>query len=140
MLLVRVARACPIPLAAVIVDIALKVVCGVDIPRSAEIGPGLRLAHGGRGTVIHPRARIGERVTIYHGVTLGTRGDGTDDAPTIGDGAYIGAGACILGGVTVGRKARIGANAVVLTDIPDCATAVGVPARVTYADRSPDST
>lgn len=112
----------------VVPDVLLRLVCGCEIPRSVEVGPGLRLAHGGRGTVVHYKARIGTGVTLYHGVTLGVSGP-SQDAPTLEDGVYVGTGACILGGVTVAAGAKIGANSVVLSDVPAGATAVGAPAK-----------
>lgn len=113
----------------VLPDVLLRLLCGCDIPRAVKIGPGLRLPHGGRGVVIHPGTHIGAKVTLYHGTTLGVSGP-DQGAPTIGDGVYVGTGACILGGVKVGEGARIGANAVVLRDVPAGATAVGVPAQI----------
>lgn len=99
---------------------------GLDIPSSVEIGPGLYIPHP-VGTVIMAR-RIGSRVTIVSAVTIGLRNG--PPIPTIGDDVYIGAGARILGGIKIGNRARIGANAVVLQDVPDDYVAVGVPASV----------
>jgi serine O-acetyltransferase len=99
---------------------------GADLPFQATAGPGIRLPHGGRGTVLHPTVRIGARATIYHQVTIGVRDDGP--AATLGDDVYIGAGAKILGPVHLGNGCRVGANAVVVRDVPAGATAVGVPA------------
>jgi serine O-acetyltransferase len=92
-----------------------------------DIGPGLMLPHG-FALVLHAQ-RIGRDCLILQGVTLGRR-QGDDAYPTIGDQVEIGAGASILGSVRVGDGAIIGANAVVLTDVPAAATAVGVPARI----------
>jgi serine O-acetyltransferase len=77
--------------------------------------------------VLHA-TRIGANVTVLGQVTFGTR----DDAhwPSIGDGAFIGVGARVLGGITIGERARIGANAVVTIDVPPDSTAVGIPARI----------
>ena len=82
------------------------------------------------GVVIGETSVIGDDVTLYHGVTLGgvTWSPGKRH-PTVGDGVVMGAGAQVLGPITVGRDARIGANAVVLKDVPPGATMVGIPAR-----------
>jgi serine O-acetyltransferase len=102
------------------------------IPLAAEIGPGTRCGHRGVGIVIHPDARIGSRCLIRVQVVIGTarRVEGPRIAPEIGDGVVIGVGAKILGAVRVGNGANIGANAVVLEDVPAGALAVGVPARI----------
>lgn len=102
-----------------------------------SIGPGFVISHG-HGTVISARA-IGRRLWVHHQVTIGwTYGHGAG-MPTIGDDVFVGAGAKILGPVRVGDGARIGANAVVLRDVPDGATAVGVPAEVIERRGSPGS-
>lgn len=109
---------------------------GNDIHPGAKIGRNLFIDHG--FSVIGETAEIGDDVTIYQHVTLG----GTDPAngiggkrhPTIGDGAIIGSGAQVLGPVTVGARARVGANAVVTRDVPEGATMVGIPARQTLVD------
>lgn len=102
-------------------------VIGAELPRSVAVGPGLRLPHCGRGVILHPDTRIGAGVTLYHQVTVGVRANSAP--PVIGDDVYIGCGAKILGAVTVGRGGRIGANAVVLTDVGEDEAWVGVPAR-----------
>ncbi|MAT06295.1 MAG: serine acetyltransferase [Acidimicrobiaceae bacterium] len=101
-------------------------VYGLELAPSTPVGGGLYIAHP-VGCVLHA-ASIGENVTVIGQVTLGY----ADDArwPTIDDRAFLGVGARILGGITVGADGRVGANAVVLTDVPAGATAVGVPARV----------
>jgi serine O-acetyltransferase len=99
---------------------------GLDIPPAVDIGPGLYIPHP-VGTVVMARG-IGARVTLVSGITVGMRRGG--DFPTLGDDVYVGAGARILGSITVGSGARIGANAVVLRDVPDGAAAVGIPATV----------
>ena len=99
---------------------------GLDIPPSVEIGPGLYVPHP-VGTVVMAR-RIGARVSLVSGITIGMRR--TLDFPILGDDVFVGAGARILGGIVIGEGACIGANAVVLTDVPPGATAVGVPARI----------
>ena len=105
---------------------------GIEVSPKVEIGGGLFLPHT-VGTVIGAE-RIGKNVTIMQGVTLGTKepdfGFTVSTRPIIGDHVLIGAGAKVIGPVTVGDYAKIGANAVVVHDIPAYALAVGVPARV----------
>lgn len=100
-----------------------------SVPPGTRIGRGSRFAYGGIGCVIHVDCIIGERCVIGQGVTLGGNGN-ENGVPNVGNDVYISAGARILGPVHIGSRARIGANAVVLTDVPEGATAVGVPARV----------
>jgi serine O-acetyltransferase len=103
--------------------------CGVDILPRAEIGGGCIIAHG-IGLVIGGRTVIGEDCTLLHGVTLGEVRFDELDCPRVGDRVTLGAGAIVLGGITIADDAVIGAGAVVLTDIPHGAAAAGVPARV----------
>lgn len=108
-----------------------RFITGIEIHPGAKIGKGLFIDHG-MGVVIGETAEVGNNVTIYHGVTLG--GTGKDKGkrhPTVGDDVVIGAGSKVLGPIYIGSGAKIGANAVVLRDVPSNATAVGVPARVT---------
>lgn len=101
---------------------------GISLPKSAVIGPGLRIWHFG-GIFLHPAVRMGANCTLRQGVTIGNReADGA--VPTIGDDVDFGAYAQVLGGVYIGNGCRIGAMSVVLCDVPDGATAVGVPARI----------
>ncbi|MEU4387703.1 serine acetyltransferase [Promicromonospora sp. NPDC023805] len=106
-------------------------ITGADIAWSARIGPGLVLWHP-TGVVIGPGVVVGRDARIQQGITLGAARSrtGQDGDPVLGDGVYVGAGARVLGPVRVGDRARIGANAVVLIDVPDDASAVGVPARI----------
>lgn len=111
---------------------------GIDIHPGAKIGKHLFIDHG--FTVIGETAEIGDNVTIYQCVTLG----GTNPAngiagkrhPSLQDGVIIGSGAQILGPITVGPRARVGANAVVTKDVPEGAVMVGIPARQTLLDAS----
>jgi serine O-acetyltransferase len=100
----------------------VKLLVGADLHHTCCIGPGLRLAHGGRGVVLAPGVVIGSDVALYHQVTLGTTETRPDvwplPVPVIDDGARIGAGARVLGDVKVGAGSVIGANAVVLADVP----------------------
>jgi len=102
---------------------------GIEIHPGAAIGKGLFIDHG-MGVVIGETAEIGDDVLLYHGVTLG--GTGKDKGkrhPTVRNNVIIGSGAKILGPIVIGEGAKIGANAVVLRDVPKNATAVGSPAR-----------
>ncbi len=104
---------------------------GIEIHPGAEIGDYLFIDHG-MGIVIGETTIIKDRVTMYHGVTLGGVSTelGSKRHPTIGNDVIIGAGATVLGNITIGDGAQIGAGAVVLKDVPAGATAVGVPARI----------
>lgn len=103
--------------------------CGISLPYTVRLGRRVRIWHHG-GMILHARA-IGDDVQIRQNTTVGlARPDRPLEIPTIGDRVDIGCGACILGAVTVGDDSRIGANAVVLADVPPGATAVGVPARI----------
>jgi serine O-acetyltransferase len=102
------------------------VLFGLEIPSGADIGGGLYIAHP-IGTVIMPR-RIGRNCSIIAAVTIGMRSEWA--FPDIGDNVFIGAGARVLGGIRVGNGAVVGANAVVIHDVPDGATVVGIPSRV----------
>lgn len=103
---------------------------GIEIHPSAIIGRGLLIDHGS-GVVIGETAEIGNNCTLYQGVTLGGVGSVKGKRhPTLYDGVTVGAGAKVLGAIEIGSGAKIGANAVVLTDVPDNATAVGIPARI----------
>jgi serine O-acetyltransferase len=102
---------------------------GIEIHPGARIGPRLFIDHG-MGVVIGETSVIGEDVTLYHGVTLGgTAWDKGKRHPTLENGVIVGAGAQVLGPVTIGEGARIGSNAVVLTDVPAGVTVVGVPGK-----------
>ncbi len=102
---------------------------GIEIHPGATLGRGVFIDHG-MGVVIGETAIVGDDVTLYQGVTLGGTGKQRGKRhPTIEDRAVIGVGAAVLGAVTVGADARIGAGAVVLNDVPPHTTAVGVPAR-----------
>jgi serine O-acetyltransferase len=105
---------------------------GVDLS-GTPIGPGLFLSHG-QSTILSAE-RIGANLQVHQGVTVGWDYRG-DRRPIIGDDVFIGAGAKVLGAITVGDGARIGANAVVLCDVPPGATAVGVPAQIRDAPAS----
>jgi serine O-acetyltransferase len=102
------------------------VCCNCIIGRGAEFGPGFVLVHA-TGVVINGQVRGGARVHIEHQVTVGAE---RRQSPVLGDDVFLGAGAKVIGAVTIGEGARIGANAVVVRDLPPHCTAVGIPARV----------
>lgn len=102
---------------------------GIEIHPGAKIGRGLVIDHG-MGVVIGETSEIGDNVLLYHGVTLG--GTGKDKGkrhPTVGNNVVIGAGAKVLGPIYIGSNSKIGANSVVLNNVPEGATAVGIPAK-----------
>lgn len=103
---------------------------GIEIHPGATIGRRFFIDHG-MGVVIGETAEIGDDVTLYHGVTLGgTSWKEGKRHPTLGNGVVVGAGAKILGPITIGDFSKVGSNAVVVRDVPANATAVGIPARV----------
>jgi serine O-acetyltransferase len=103
---------------------------GVEIHPGATLGRRLFIDHG-MGVVIGETAEVGDDCTLYHGVTLGgTTWKRGKRHPSLGNGVVIGAGAKLLGPISVGDRARIGSNAVVVKDVPAGATAVGIPARI----------
>nr|WP_172342964.1 serine O-acetyltransferase [Novosphingobium sp. SG751A] len=107
-----------------------RVLTNVDIHPGARIGRRFFIDHGAC-VVIGETAEIGDDVTLYHGVTLGgTSWQGGKRHPTLGDGVVVGCGAKILGPITLGAGARVGANSVVIEDVPPGMTVVGIPGRV----------
>ncbi|MCA9261992.1 MAG: hypothetical protein KDA61_22395, partial [Planctomycetales bacterium] len=108
---------------------AVEWTCGISLPYTVKVGRRVRIWHHG-GMILHA-ASIGDDVTLRQNTTFGVvRTDHNFELPEICDGADIGAGACILGAVRIGMRAVVGANAVVLIDVPDDGVAVGVPAKV----------
>ncbi len=108
---------------------AVEVATGVVLPASAEIGPGLLISHPGT-IIVHPDTHIGARCSVGQDTTIGTTGRGGGGVPVIGDDVFLGSGCRVLGAVSIGDGASVGANAVVLKDVPAYHTAVGVPAQV----------
>ena len=103
---------------------------GIEIHPGAKIGRGLFIDHGS-GVVIGETTEIGDNCTLYQGVTLGGTGKHTGKRhPTLGNNVMVGSGAKVLGPMKIGDNSKIAANAVVLSEIPDNSTAVGIPARV----------
>jgi serine O-acetyltransferase len=132
-------RAAGVPVLPRLVSHFGRWVTGIEIHPGATIGKGFFIDHG-MGVVIGETAEIGDNVTLYQGVTLGGTGhDRGKRHPTLQDNVLVGVGAKVLGAITIGEGARIGAGAVVLRDVPPHATAVGVPAKV-VAYRQPDGT
>lgn len=108
---------------------------GIEIHPGATIGRRFFIDHG-MGVVIGETAEIGDDVTLYHGVTLGgTSWKEGKRHPTLGNGVVIGAGAKVLGPITIGDGAKIGSNAVVVKNVPAGATAAGIPARILDEER-----
>jgi serine O-acetyltransferase len=107
-----------------------RLVTNIDIHPGATIGRRFFIDHGA-GVVIGETAEIGDDVTLYHGVTLGgTTWNRGKRHPTLGDGVVVGAGAKILGAITLGAQVRVGANSVVVKDVPSHRTVVGIPAKI----------
>ena len=119
---------------------------GINISWSTEIGPGLLVGHAG-GVVVSPYARLGRDVNVSHNVTIGVSNGGrSPGAPIVGNRVYIGPGAVLIGGITVGDDVAIGANATVTKDVPDGATvrnAAGEiysgPGSVNYVNRTSEN-
>ncbi|OJT26219.1 serine acetyltransferase [Archangium sp. Cb G35] len=121
------ARGLGIPLGNHALRVAQTAVLGVEIGKDVELGSGVYFVHS-LGTVVGGDAKVGNRVRFYGNNTVGTAKD--DGYPVIEDDVWVGAGARILGPITVGARSRIGANAVVLQDVPPDSVAVGIPARI----------
>ncbi|AXU64349.1 TPA: serine O-acetyltransferase [Clostridioides difficile] len=103
---------------------------GIEIHPGAKMGEGILIDHG-MSVVIGETAEVGNRVTIYQGATLGATGKDTGKRhPTVGDDVLIGAGTKILGPLNIGSNSKIGANSVVVKDVPNGATVVGIPAKI----------
>lgn len=105
----------------------MQITLGCTIPYSAELEEGVIIAHF-HGIVIHQDSKIGEKTIIYQNVCIGGRNGKT--GAIIGKNCLLGAGCCILGDIKIGNNVKVGANAVVLEDIPDNCTVIGVPAKI----------
>lgn len=118
------------PLTARAISQLTKALTGIEIHPAAKVGKRVFIDHGS-GVVIGETAEVGDDCTIYQGVTLGGTGKHQGKRhPTLGEGVMVGAGAKVLGPVNIGAGAKIAAGAVVLNDIPEDSTAVGIPAKV----------
>jgi serine O-acetyltransferase len=127
-------RAAGVPVVPGALAAASRAVTGIEIHPAARIGQGLFIDHG-TGVVVGETSEIGEDVTLYQGVTLGGTGFATGKRhPTVGDDVTIGSGAKLLGPIEVGRGAKVGANSVVITDVPPNSTVVGNPGHVVRVD------
>lgn len=115
-----------------------RILFATVVPPAVRMGKDVLLGYKGLGIVIHRRAVIGNRVNVGANVTIGGRGSYVG-VPVIEDDVLIGAGAKILGPVHVGRGARIGANAVVLHDVPPGVTVVGIPARILQSNTTAEN-
>ena len=123
-----------------------RIVTGIEIHPGAKIGRRLFIDHG-MGVVIGETSEIGDDVTLYHDVTLGGVAPSIDSDsqrdvkrhPTLADGVIVGSGAQVLGPITIGKNARVGANAVVTKDVAHCATVVGIPARAVQPRQAEDN-
>lgn len=115
---------------AIVYRLVAETLCGCEVPISVTAGPGLTIFHG-FGLVVHPSAVLGCGVTLRHGVTIGNIG-GLGAAPRLEDGVTVGVGASILGPITIGERASIGAHALVLHDVP-----AGANVRAAEADIQP---
>ncbi|HMD52688.1 MAG TPA: serine O-acetyltransferase [Solirubrobacteraceae bacterium] len=123
-----------VPVLPRMVSMVTRAVTGIEIHPSARIGQGLFIDHGA-GVVIGETADIGRDVTLYQGVTLGGTGFATGKRhPTVQDNVTIGSGAKLLGPITIGHGAKIGANSVVITDVPPNSTVVGNPGHPVRVD------
>lgn len=111
-----------------------RIVFSVSLPPSVTVGRNVVFGYQGLGIVVHRQAVLGNDIVISPNVVIGGRGQ--PGAPVIGDNVLIGAGACILGPVTIRQNVKIGANAVVTFDVPPDVTVVGVPARIVQPRRS----
>ena len=100
---------------------------GVELPAEVIAGPGLRIHHG-QALVVNPSVVLGARCTLRHSTTLGNKREGDARCPVLGDDVDVGVGAVIIGPVRIGDGARIGANAVVVDDVPAGVTVIGNPA------------
>ncbi len=119
-----------VPLVPRALALVTRAVTGIEIHPAASIGQRLFIDHG-TGVVVGETAQIGDNVTLYQGVTLGGTGFATGKRhPTVEDNVTIGSGAKLLGPITVGHGAKIGANSVVITDVPPNSTVVGNPGHV----------
>src|SRR5690242_6878110 len=126
-----------VPFLPLVIAAIARSITGIEIHPAATIGQGFFIDHG-MAVVIGQTAEIGDDVTLYQGVTLGGTGFATGKRhPTVQDNVTIGSGAKLLGPITVGHGAKVGANSVVITDVPPNSTVVGVPGHPVRVDGRP---
>jgi serine O-acetyltransferase len=118
-----------------LLKIASQILTGIDLPCETRIGQRLKFEHFG-GIIISGDTVLGDDVVVRNGVTIGLRRTAEPGSPVIGNRVDIGTGAKLLGAITIGDDAVIGANAVVLCDVPAGALAVGIPARIILRRRA----
>jgi serine O-acetyltransferase len=118
-----------VPVLPRIIFYIVRILFGGHVPYTATIGSGTSFGCGALGVVLHPHTVIGENCVIAQNVTIGGRSM-FREVPRLGNNVFVGTGAKILGPVKIGDKVKIGANAVVIRDVPSNSTVVGVPARI----------
>lgn len=121
--------AAPLKVVFLFANLFCEVVMEMHIDALATIGPGLYIAHIG-GVHINPAAVLGKNCDIAHRVTIGASAMGRQGVPVLGDDAYVGTGATLVGKIKIGSGAKIAANTLVITNVPDGATVMGVPGRI----------
>jgi serine O-acetyltransferase len=126
----------PLSFAYKVLKLASQILTGIDLPCEVRVGRRLLIEHFG-GIIVSGDTELGDDVVIRNGVTIGLKRTGEKGAPVIGNRVDIGTGAKVLGAITIGDDVVIGANAVVLTDVPANSLAVGVPARIIPRKPSP---
>jgi len=139
MLLYRIGNWCyrkKIPVVTKIFDGLIRIIHNSAVYSATSIGEGTVFGYGGIALIIHKHATVGRNCVIGGNVTIGGK-SGSRDVPVIEDNVYIATGAKILGNVTVGEGAVIGANAVVVKDVPARSVAAGVPAKIIATDIDP---
>ena len=139
MLLYRIGNWCyrkKIPVVTKIFDGLIRIIHNSAVYSDTSIGEGTVFGYGGIALIIHKHATVGRNCVIGGNVTIGGK-SGSSDVPVIEDNVYIATGAKILGNVTVGEGAVIGANAVVVKDVPARSVAAGVPAKIIATDIDP---
>jgi len=122
-----------IPFLPKLIKLLIFLLYNSSIPYEAKLGKGTRFGYGGIGVVLHKRTVMGRNCMIGSNVTVGGK-SGLYEVPVFGDNVYIATGAKILGPIKIGNNVTIGANAVVISDVPDNAVVAGVPARIIRID------